>query len=83
MCCTTFSCRGSVVRIKSSLVMFRTFQSRRKFSTVWSASCRAVRPLAAAACWIFWPCSSVPVRKVVGSPSIRWCRASTSAAMVV
>ena len=40
-------------------------------------------PAAAAERSIFWPCSSVPVRKKVSSPRRRWRRAMTSAAMVV
>ena len=35
----------------------------RNCTTLRSTSSRAVMPSLVAVCWIFWPCSSVPVRK--------------------
>ena len=42
-----------------------------------------VMPLFSAAAWIFWPCSSVPVKNQVLSPPDLCQRESVSAAMVV
>ena len=39
------------------------------------------RPSFAAVCTIFWPCSSVPVRKNTSLPSSRWKRAKASVAI--
>ena len=69
--------------VKSSLVMPMRFQRFWKLAETSSANCCGGIPAAAAERCTFWPCSSVPVRKKVSSPSRRWRRAMTSAAMVV
>ena len=47
-----------------------------------SANSFGPSPAAVAACWIFWPCSSVPVRNLTSSPSRRCQRASASPTIV-
>jgi hypothetical protein len=49
--------------MKSSWLMPSVPHSALKRSTTWSASSFGWRPFACAARSIFWPCSSVPVRK--------------------
>ena len=61
--------------------MART-RSRNDTLTLSTNACGA-SPAAAAAFSIFWPCSSVPVRKCTSRPSSRMKRASTSQASVV
>jgi hypothetical protein len=69
--------------MKSSLEMSSSFQVSRKRSDVLSAISLGLMPLASAARWILSPCSSVPVRKKVSSPSKRCQRARASAMTVV
>ena len=56
--------RSSVVRMKSSFEQFIRSTMAWKRGTLRSSNSRAVSPSRAAVCWIFWPCSSVPVRKI-------------------
>lgn len=63
MACEDARWRGSVVRMKSSLVQFSASAMRWNCGAFLSASSRALKPSLAAVCAIFMPCSSVPVRK--------------------
>ena len=81
--CTNASCSGSVVRMKKSLEAPTAAASARYLGAMTSTCCCGVSPRSSAAWAIFVPCSSTPVRKKTSSPRWRWCRASTSAAMVV
>ncbi len=83
MAWTVSLCRAWVVRTKWSCVRPMRFQRFSKLGTTSSARALGVMPRAAAAFSIFWPCSSVPVRKYTSSPIIRRCRAITSARTVV
>ena len=76
-------CRGSVVRMKSSLEKFIRAASSRKLPDTRSVKACGSRPAAAAAFSTFCPCSSVPVRNLTVWPSSRLNRASTSQASVV
>ena len=58
--------------MKSSLVISSFFHSSWKRTTVRSACSCGVIPAFSAACCTFCPCSSVPVRKKVGTPISRW-----------
>jgi hypothetical protein len=54
---------GSVVRMKRSKEQDRRSAMARKLGAIASTKARGVVPLFAAVCWIFNPCSSVPVTK--------------------
>ena len=56
-------CRSSVVRMKSSLEQSIRFTMAWKRGTLRSTSWARRHPSFTAVCCIFWPCSSVPVRK--------------------
>ena len=75
-------CRGSLVRMKKSLVASMIGINPSNFAAFVSASSCGVTPAFFAAFSTGSPCSSVPVRKKTSSPRCRWCRASTSAAIV-
>ena len=57
--------RSSVVRMKSSYSMFISFHRSLVSATILSTNCCGVTPACFAFSSIFWPCSSVPVRKKV------------------
>ena len=81
--CTPAWCRGSVVRMKSSLVIERVRHSSWYRLTTRSASSLGRKPCCFAVRSIFWPCSSVPVRKRTSRPHIRLYLATVSATTVV
>lgn len=54
---------GSVVRMKRSKEQFRASAMARKRGAMASTKALGVTPALAAVCWIFSPCSSVPVVK--------------------
>ena len=60
---TTFLCRGSVVRMKSSFEMLSFGSSARNSALTSSTNCCGAMPLFLALACTFWPCSSTPVRK--------------------
>src|SRR6218665_3378388 len=65
--CTFSSCRGSVVRMKSSLAMLTVCNNgNQALDTSLSAHSWGVTPFAVAVRRIFWPCSSVPARQDIG-----------------
>ena len=82
-CWTAWWCRGSVVRMKSSLEMSRSAHAAAKRGANWSVQAAGVSPCSSAARATFCPCSSVPVRKKTSSPIRRCQRASASALTVV
>jgi len=69
--------------MKKSFEMSRAFHRSWARPTTESASALGVRPFSAAAFSIFWPCSSVPVRKKTSWPASLWKRARASAMTVV
>ncbi len=81
--CDALMWRGSVVRMKSSLLKFIAAARSRKFWLTRSVKLCGSTPAVSAAFCTFWPCSSVPVRKWTSKPSSRLNRASTSQASVV
>ncbi len=54
--------RASVVRMKSSLEQLSEVAISWNFGVICAMYSAAVTPALRAVCWIFWPCSSVPVR---------------------
>ena len=76
-------CRGSVVRMKSSLEMSRSAQAAANRGPAGRSTPAGSRPCSSAARATFWPCSSVPVRKKTSSPIRRCQRARASALTVV
>ncbi len=81
--CEASMCRGSVVRMNSSLLTFISAVISRKFCETRSQKVCGSRPAARADLSTFWPCSSVPVRNLTRRPSSRMKRASASQATVV
>ena len=69
--------------MKSSFEMLSRSHAWLKSGAMLSANSLGLVPAASAACWIFRPCSSVPVRKYTSSPSMRCHRASASLTIVV
>ena len=75
--------RGSVVRMKSSLLIAMSRVISRNSAETRSAKTCGSTPAARAAAATFWPCSSVPVRNMTRRPSSRMKRASASHAIEV
>ncbi len=75
--------RGSVVRMKRSLLIPQRRHRSRYSPLMASQWAWGVRPDASAERWIFSPCSSQPVMKVTVSPCNRRKRAMLSQARVV
>jgi hypothetical protein len=67
--------------MKSSLDRPNATPSSRKIAAFLSASAATGMPALSAVCFIFRPCSSVPVRKNTSRPSSRSNRAIASVAM--
>jgi len=72
-----------VVLIKLSLEMSRSWNAFLKSETILSTNSLGFSLFFSAISCIFWPCSSVPVKKNTSSPKSLCHLASTSAAIVV